>query len=162
MERGRIHAQTKNREDHRTVLIVHKTSAAKVEREAKMEKYLQQFSLIMDIVLKIKGKYFRFTRISLPVVKWSKAINRQFSEEEIQALRSQMKKMPISLIIREIQIKTALRFHFMFLSLAKVTKKEYGKCWKIYRKIGTLMHHVSRAVLGLAILESNWELCPKS
>jgi hypothetical protein len=50
-------------------------------------------------------------QINEPIKKWATELNRTFSKEEIQIAKKHMKKCSPSLAIKEMQMKTILRFH---------------------------------------------------
>jgi hypothetical protein len=68
-------------------------------------------------------------KINDPMKKWANELNRAFSKEEVQMAKKYMKKCSPSLAIKEMQIKTTLRFHLTPVIIANI-KNANNKCWQ--------------------------------
>jgi hypothetical protein len=64
-----------------------------------------------------------------PIKKWATELNRTFSKEEIQTAKKHMRKCSPSLVIKEMQIKTTLRFHLTPVRIAIIKHTTNNMCW---------------------------------
>ncbi|KAL6084381.1 hypothetical protein STEG23_022623 [Scotinomys teguina] len=96
-----------------------------------------------------------------PIEKCAIELNIESTAEEYRMAERNLRKCSTSLLIREMQIKTTLRYHLTPVRMAKIKNTEDSSCWRGCGARGTLLHCWWECRLVQPLWKAVWRILRK-
>ena len=102
------------------------------------EKIFATYTSDKGLIFNIHREFKEIYKKKKTIKKWAKDMNRYFSKEDIYVVNKH--ESSSSLVIREMQIKTTMRYHLMPVRMVIIKKPGNNRCWRGCEEIGMLLH----------------------
>ena len=120
-----------------------KETTNKVKRQpSEWEKIIAKEKTNKELISKIYKQLIQLNirKANNSIRRWERDLKRHFSKEDIQMAKKHVERWSTSLIIREMKIKTTMRYQLTPVRMAIIKKSTKNKRWRRCEEKGTLLH----------------------